>query len=84
MVEHRNITAPNGSIENEFLWVYTLMQKEESEFVLQESEVALIGWKSLEEFTNDVLGKNLEYYVPQGEKYFKLLISNIEKSSKSI
>lgn len=81
-IERRNIIAPGGSIENEFCWVYILEAQEVSTFVLQESEVALLDWKNLDDFKIDVLKNDAKNYVPQGLKYYKSLITYINKTTK--
>lgn len=72
---HINISDSSGNIENELRWLYTL-QTSQSDFNLQVDEVGSVQWMDLADFKNEVL-PNKGNFVPQGEKYFALLLGNL-------
>jgi len=82
-VERRNLISPNGRIENEFNWVYTLELDQEVDFILQENEVTSLFWKKLSDFKDETLIRGISMYVPHGSQYFGLVISAIELASTS-
>lgn len=71
------MTAPSGSIENEFQWLYLYELTGDVEFSLQTDEVESLQWKSLDEFKKDVSADS-NIYVPHGKNYYSTVINAIE------
>lgn len=69
--------AENGAIENEFQWLYLLRVPENSEFMLQETEVDSLLWKKLDEFEAEC---NTDLYVPHGQAYYAKVILAIKSA----
>lgn len=82
-VHRAYITAENGSIENEFQWLYLLELPAASDFTLAKSEVASVEWISAQEFRNEPFSKPTDY-VPHGPVYYNTVYSAIESVSAMI
>lgn len=74
---HMNIEVSPGFTENEFRWVYLLELTSNSNFRLQEEEVASVRWIPFEQFKKAVLPNNGQY-VPHGEDYFRALLAAMQ------
>lgn len=70
--------AGDGSIENEFQWLFLLKLPDNIEFQIQTEEVALLKWKSLDNFRREIRESDNQY-VPHGNLYFETVISSIER-----
>ncbi len=75
-IQRAHMTAPDGSIENEFRWLYVLQLTGNENFKLQKYEVAAIRWMSLKDFKTEVLKGNSQY-VPHGKEYYGLVVDAI-------
>lgn len=75
-----HMVASNGSVENEFQWLYLFELKSDQKMELEESEVESVQWKAYQDFkrevTSDVL---LTAYVPHSADYFRLLLENLDR-----
>ena len=75
-----HMVASNGSIENEFQWLYLFELMSDQKMELEESEVESVQWKAYQDFkrevTSDVL---LTAYVPHSADYFRLLLENLDR-----
>lgn len=74
-VHRAHLTAENGSIENEFQWLYTLKLSNDASFELQTEEVASLKWLSLDEFK---AAYSTQEFVPHSEVYYQSVIRAIE------
>ncbi|MCA9349461.1 NUDIX domain-containing protein [Candidatus Saccharibacteria bacterium] len=75
---HRTyLKAENGSIENEFQWLYSLELTNKTDFVLQPTEVKSLKWIPLEQFKAE---NKSEQYLPHGELYYNTVVSAIESA----
>lgn len=77
---HINLRANADSVENEFRWVYTVEISPETQLSLSDQEVAATKWLTEDEFRQTVLPNNGDY-VPQGDEYFKALLSALEQDA---
>ncbi len=76
-VQRAYMTAQNGAIENEYQWLYLLKMPNNSDLELQQTEVALIEWKKLAIFRNEVNDRP-DDYVPHGALYYETVCRAIE------
>ena len=75
-----HLVAPDGSIENEWQWLYLFRLSGEYYFSLQALEVAQLEWKSLDTFVSEVSNSTTaENYVPHGSEYYTLVVEAIRK-----
>ena len=72
------LVAEDGSIENEFQWLYSIKIDGHQDFTLQESEVDSLRWVSLDEIQKNY--KNDEY-VPHGDEYYGKVLEAIANDS---
>jgi isopentenyl-diphosphate delta-isomerase len=77
-VHRAHLVSPNGSIENEFQFLYLLELPDDFDFILEVSEVASLQWKMLEEFTDEVTN-HLDRYVPHSKEYFAAVLQALQK-----
>lgn len=76
---HRvNLTTEDGSIENEFQWLYSLELAIDKDFTLQTAEVASLAWVPLDEFKNESTSNE---YVPHTKPYYNIVASAIESAA---
>lgn len=68
--ERRRITAPSGAIENEICFIYLVELAADTTFVMQESEVAGLEWRSLANFERETVAEQSPQYVPHGSPYY--------------
>ena len=72
------LTAPDGSTENELIWLYGLEFKSAESFDLQAKEVGSVTWKDFDTFAQEVRANdNHEIYVPHGKEYFETVLEFI-------
>jgi len=79
---HRaHMTTTNGTVENEYQWLYLLEFPQGSALHMQQAEVAALTWKSLADFKRD-LHENPEAYVPHGDRYYNTVITAIQDAAR--
>lgn len=78
------ITAPDGSIENEFRWIYVLELTRSAALSPCQQEVDELKWVPFETFKADTLVDHPASHVPQGRGYFEVLAAAIEKQLTTI
>jgi isopentenyldiphosphate isomerase len=76
-VHRAHLKADSGDVENEFQWLYLLELPSETEFIMQENEVAALEWKTFESFKQET-GLNSKFYVPHGKVYYDTIIRAVE------
>ena len=81
-VHRAHLKTDDGSIENEFQWIYLLELSALADFNLQANEVSAVEWLDLEEFKRAVRGTS-EQYVPHGPTYFEAVFAALESNFKS-
>lgn len=64
----------SGVIENEFQWVYGHCYEGSAEFIVDESEVAMVKWVGVGEFRRLIANKSTPEIVLQGDAYFHNLL----------
>lgn len=75
-VQRVRMATNNGTIENEFQWLYVLELPNETVFTMQEEEVSHVEWKKLADFSRDIT-QNSQDYVPHSKSYFALVLEAI-------
>lgn len=70
------MTAPDGSIENEYRWLYAVELKADVAFTKELKEVSDLLWKDFSDFKRELTNNDdQELYVPQSPPYFERLIA---------
>lgn len=84
-IVRQDLVAPNGSIENEYGWIYTMeMLVGVSINMAEDGELENVLWKPLTEFRKESLADSSgKIYVPHGRAYYKLVAKAINASSGS-
>lgn len=76
-VHRAYLKAGSGAIENEFQWLYLLELPQETEFTMQQNEVAALEWQPFEEFKQQASTAS-DLYVPHGKVYYDTIARAIE------
>jgi len=74
--------TPNGAIENEVCFVYLVELASDTHFVLQESEVAGLEWRSLDDFERETITEKSAQYVPHGDLYYARIAAAIRERAQ--
>ncbi len=82
-VQRSNMSAGNGLVENEFQWLYLFELPADTDFTLEQSEVASVEWKSVADLKKE-LNDSPGNYVPHGDPYYNTVCSAIEAASAMI
>lgn len=84
-VHRAYMVAENGSIENEYQWLYLQRVNGELGLTMQQAEVDSVSWKNLVDFKQEVLrDNNNAMYVPHGNIYYENLVSAIENELRRL
>jgi isopentenyl-diphosphate Delta-isomerase len=73
-----HLVAPDGSIENEFRWVYLFKLISDVTFKPREEELESVSWVTLDTFTKECLTNK---FVPQGKPYYDKVIAAIKSAA---
>lgn len=73
-VHRAYLKANDGTIENEFQWLYSLKITSDRTFDLQASEVESIVWMPIDKFRDNCAD---DQYVPHGKLYYDTVVSAI-------
>lgn len=76
------IVAPTGAIENEIAFIYLAKLAADTTFTLQESEVAGLEWRSLDDFERETTVDHSAHYVPHGAIYYAMVVSAIRERAQ--
>lgn len=79
-VQRVHLIAPDGSIENEFQWLYITQLIENQTFNLQKIEVDSLEWIPLATFHSQLINKPNKY-VPHGKIYYETVLLAITLAS---
>lgn len=79
-VHRAYLEAPNGALENEFQWLYSLELAGDVSFSLLASEVESLTWIPLSQFANECMSSQ---YVPHTKLYYDTVVVAIEAALQS-
>ena len=80
--DRRQIIAPSGAIENEVCFIYLVELAANTDFVMQESEVAGLEWRLLEDFERETVAEQSPQYVPHGSLYYAIVVRAIRQRAE--
>lgn len=78
-VHRAHLKSENGSIENEFQWLYSLELDDDTGFTIQASEVDSLQWIPLDQFRTECTS---DLYVPHAKLYYDMVVSAIMTHSQ--